>query len=72
MRWWLGYVSIVWVSTSMNPADHPSRFNKLPVPSAMPPWVAELYEAVPRASTEGFYTKEYYSGVGGLSLALKA
>jgi hypothetical protein len=59
-------LSILWISTGKNPADHPSRNRPLPPPKSPPTWIAHL------VSQCSFVGREFFAGVGAITNAFRA
>lgn len=73
---------LFWLSTSLNPADHPSRLRDLPqdIQASLPDWVQAhwghvLHQGLPRPISwlrkHGVFL-EVFCGAGGLSLAVQS
>ena len=77
-------VFVVWVGTKSNPADAPSRRDKLPSPEPLPKWAEQLFACtavgvdannrktsqVPhRVKGQGLRAREYHAGAGGVAMA---
>ena len=70
-------LSLIWIGTKVNPADHPSRNKALPCQKPFPDDLQALYSAaqfkgaVPLAPRTKYLAIEFYAGSGALSSALR-
>jgi hypothetical protein len=62
------YLALVWISTGIDPADHPSRGRGLPLPRCPPSWAQKYF---PGRSLRGLGL-EIFAGTAGITAAFRS